>query len=409
MNNTLLNFEALELTLAELAWEQQTGENPHVSLWVPSPTAKLEPTVNRDEAGIFLPSNPEAPDFQRIAQRALAALIELSAANVLEELATSQLRLERALDKFVVSTDGPTVRNGVIGWRVGANLVTGLSEVLSSGARAAHQNLRWYSGASNVIANNYLDSCFMGQTEVGSYIVKAFIPAQASVAVSNSKKAKKQSQISTREVSEIVLASVQATKEVLEEFSEHHNPEAFEWAATQGVSVEMLSGVKNLVNAEETELSVEFMRLGAEKAKSSPRQSSVVFEPTLREALEVGVSTLKKQPRPTELRVTGEVIGLMREWDEPNSRRIKMRGKGPKGKLRVYTVHLNEADYDRAMKAHQQQLLFEVKGLAEKGRFVKVQGARVTNASVSEDKENRRRRKTGEAPGQLELLDFRHQ
>ncbi|OFN35761.1 hypothetical protein HMPREF2562_07105 [Corynebacterium sp. HMSC077G07] len=405
MNNAPLDIQALELTLTELAWVKQTDDdNPRISLWVPSPTAKLEPAVIREEAGVFLPHNPEAPDFERIAYRALTELADLSAANVVEELATSQLRLERSLDKFVVSTDGPAVRSGVVEWHMGARLVEGLGEVLKSGARVSHEPKRWYQGSHRVIANNYLDSCLMGQTEVGSYVVKAFVPATAALSISNSAKMKKHSQVSSREVTETVFASVQATKEVLEEFRKDKDPDAFGWAMTQGVSVEMLTGFRNLIGTDETEVSVEFIKTEADEPSVVSYRGAVVLEPTLTEAVEAGIATLKQAPQPTEMVVAGEVIGLMRQWDEPDSRRIKMRGTGRDGKTRVFTGHLNESDYDKALEAHGRGVFLEVSGIAEKAEFLEVRGVRVTNARVSGEGETESRSGTLE---QLDLLQER--
>lgn len=400
MNNAPLDIQALELTLTELSWVKQPDDNPRMSLWVPSSTAKLEPAVIREEAGVFLPHNPEAPDFQRIVYRAMTELAELSAANVVEELATSQLRLERSLDKFVVSTDGPAVRNGVVDWRIGARLVKGLEEVLESGARASHEYKRWFKSANRVIGDNYLDSCLMGQTEVGSYVVKAFVPATVPLSISNSAKMKKHSQVSSREVSETVFTSVQATKEVLEEFRRDGNPDAFNWAMTQGVSVEMLTGFRNLIGTDETEIAVEFIKTQADEPSVVSSRGSVVLEPTLTESVEVGIATLKDAPHPTEMVVSGEVIGLMRQWDAPDSRRIKMRGAGRDGKTRVFTVYLNEADYDRALEAHGRGVLLEVSGVTEKAEFLEVRGVRVTNARVSAESEAEAR------GGSLEQLDL---
>lgn len=405
MSISPLDIQTLELTLTELGWVKQTDNvNPHMSLWVPSPKAKLEPTVMREEAGVFLPQKPEAPDFQRIIHRALTELADLSATNVVEELATSQLRLERALDKFVVSTDGPAVRSGVVAWRMGARLVEGLAEVLKSGARVSQDPKRWYQSSHRVIADNYLDSCLMGQTEVGSYVVKAFVPATTALSISNSAKLKRHSQISSREVTETVFASVQATKEVLEEFRKNKNPDVFEWAMTQGVSVEMLSGFQNLIGTDETEISVEFIKTDSDEPSVVSYSGAVVLEPTIAEAVEVGIATLRKTPQSTEMVVSGEVIGLMREWDAPDSRRIKMRGTGPDGKTRVYTAHLNAADYDKALEAHGSGLLLQVNGVADKAAFLEVQDVRVTNARVSKENEVEER---GSSLEQLDLLQER--
>lgn len=400
MNNAPLDIQALELTLTELAWIKQTDDNRRMSLWIPSPTAKLEPTVIREEAGVFLPHNPEAPDFQRIIRRALTELADLSAANVVEELATSQLRLKRALDKFVVSTDGPAVHSGVVDWSIGSRLVEGLGEVLKSGARVSHDPKRWYQGSHRVIANNYIDSCLMGQTEVGSYVVKALIPATAPLSFSNSEKMKKQSQVSSREVTKTVFASVQATKEVLEEFRKDKDPDAFGWAMTQGVSVEMLTGFRKLIGEDETEISVEFIKTEADEPSVVSYRGAVVLEPTLTEAVEVGIETLKQTPHSIEMVVAGEVIGLMRQWDAPDSRRIRMRGTGRDGKKRVYTVHLNEANYEKALEAHGLGVFLEVSGVTEKAEFIEVREVKVTNERVGTESE------TQAEGGSLEQLDL---
>ena len=108
MNNAPLDIQALELTLTKLAWVKQTdSDNQHMSLWVPSPTAKLKPTVIREAAGVFLPNNPEAPDFQRIIHRALTELVDLSAVNVVEELSTTQRHLKELAEQRPVGQSAP--------------------------------------------------------------------------------------------------------------------------------------------------------------------------------------------------------------------------------------------------------------------------------------------------------------
>lgn len=388
MTNSPVDIQALELTLTELEWVKHSDDsNSRLSLWIPSSTAKLDSAVLREEAGVFLPRNPEAPDFQRIAHRALTELSELSAVNVAEEFATSQLRLEQALDKFVVATDGPSVRSGAVNWRMGARLVEGLGDVLKAGARASHDYKRWFQNSHRVIADNYIDSCLMGQTEVGSYIVKAFVPAEVPISISNSEKMKKHAQVLSRDVSETVFTSVEATKEVLEEFNRDGNPDAFNWAHTQGVSVEMLSGFRKLISADETELSVEFIKTTGSDTPTVSYQGAVVIEPTLANAVEVGIETLKEVPLPTTMHVAGEVIGLMRKWDAPDSRRIKMRARGQDGKTRVFTVHLSQADYDKALEAHGRGVFLEVNGTADRSEFLEVRNIRVTNERVDREGE----------------------
>ncbi|MFS0213604.1 hypothetical protein ACL1FZ_06100 [Corynebacterium striatum] len=401
MNTEAVTSEALEMTLKELGWIYQESSNPRMSLWIPSAVAKLEPTTLREEAGVFLPQYPDSPDFDRLIHRAVNELAELSADNVLEELAFSRLRIKRDLDKFVVSTDGPAVQSGIVDWRRGANLINGLSEILKSGARVTHDPKRWFRGASRVVADNYLDSCLMGQTEVGSYVVKAFVPAGDIVPVSNSARTKNQSQMTARHVSKTVFASLQATLQALEDFQKNHDTAAFEWGMTQGVSVEMLTGVRELLGTDETEVSLECASADASDTKNKPYRGTLVLEPTLREAVEVGVETMRKSPPPTRVTIVGEVTVLMRECGEPNSRRIKMRGHAPDGRARVYTVHLNQEDYDKALEAHGKQVLFRVEGKADKGKFTEVAKVHVTRESVSGELS----RPQDEVTEQLDLLN----
>lgn len=166
----------------------------------------------------------------------------------------------------------------------------------------------------------------------------------------------------------------------------------------------MLTGFRNLIGTDETEISVEFIKTEADEPSVVSYRGAVVLEPTLAEAVEVGIATLKQAPQPTEMVVAGEVIGLMRQWDEPDSRRIKMRGTGRDGKTRVFTVHLNESDYDKALEAHGRGVFLEVSGVTEKAEFLEVRGVRVTNVRVSGEGKMESRSGTLE---QLDLLQDR--
>lgn len=399
------SLDAIELTLSELGWVSQDNDSPKMKLWVPSANANLESRVLSEEVGVFVPQDDAAPDFERLVSRAIAQLSEYSAENVLEELDVSTLRIRHSLDKFVVASEGSAVQNGLVDWNIGVDLVGGLSEILSSGAKSAHQNKAWYRGASNVIAKNYLDSCLMGQTEVGSYVVKAFVPANKPLSVSDSVKQKKQSQLIAREVSKSVFASVQATHEVLDEYLKEKRPEVFEIGMTQGVSVEMLEGFGHLINNDETEISVEFVTPEMGNSSGRPFKGAVLLTPAFKEGVETGVATLKKSSSPTRLMISGEVTELKRVWDDPDSARIKMRAASPRGKMRTYTVHLKSDDYESAVLAHTDEKQLSVSGIAELGEFIQVERVKVTNAPVGKNSKDGRDIPPKGISGQMGLLD----
>lgn len=127
MNGVPCTLQALEPALDELAWEERRSGDERMVLWVLTQAARLKSGVEYEDAGVFLPQNPQAPDFARILHRAIGELAELSAANILETLETSRLSVEHTLDKFTVATDGAAVRSGIIDWTIGARLVEGLS------------------------------------------------------------------------------------------------------------------------------------------------------------------------------------------------------------------------------------------------------------------------------------------
>ncbi|QBZ28593.1 hypothetical protein E4653_00015 [Corynebacterium diphtheriae subsp. lausannense] len=63
-----------------------------------------------------------------------------------------------------------------------------------------------------------------------------------------------------REITKSMVAALQGTREVLDEYLESPKNEVFEFGISNGVSYEMLEGVEQIVGTKESEISFEFYR-----------------------------------------------------------------------------------------------------------------------------------------------------
>lgn len=382
--NFQYSLESVEMTLRKLNWTQIQGMNPQLELWVPSETSGVVTENISDEPAVFVPIDTSAPDFDRLLERAVQQLSTFSTESVFEELELSDLRLSKQLDEFQLHVEGPEAVDGIVRWQQGVDLINGARDILIAGAKTTQVNRRRFSGAEATIAKSFLDSCYMGQTKIGSYIVSALIPTTKELATSKSRNKKSNVKVKGRDVTETIIASLEASREVLEEFSDSGNDDVFEWGMTQGVSVEILRGIKNVIGEGETEISVDFSMLDGEARIPS---KVINFTPKLKAAAASGEEVLSRAPKPKTIMVSGEVTGLARKFDEPDSARIKLRGLVG-NKMRTFTARLDQEAYQKALTAHDNEQMLMLVGTADGGIFTHIENVVVTNAKVGMEKQH---------------------
>ena len=292
-------------------------------------------------------------------------------------------RLNSHLDEFEVKSDTPG-GEGIVPWEQGVNLVQGARSIMDAAARTAQVNERHFAQRASTIASNFLEGCYMGQTRAGSYIVTALIPAQEKFSTSASSKAKKNTLPSGRAISETMISSLQAAREVVEEFTKNSDDELFEWGVSQGLSFEMFRGIDEVIGKDETEMVVEFLPLDPNQSRVPSRQY-VTFTPDHKPAVKRAREVLSRTPEPIEVFLSGEVTNLSRQHKDPDSARIKLKALF-KGKLRTFTVKLSDVDYEKAVDAHKSEMQLGLTGVADHSIITEVKSVYLTNAPVSTEK-----------------------
>ncbi len=77
----------------------------------------------------------------------------------------------------------------------------------------------------------------------------------------------------------------------------------------------------------------------------------------------------------------GEVVELRRKANAPNSARIRVQGVY-EGKNRSFSMELDEEKYELAIKAHSDNVMLSVLGIADRGLFTSVDSVSVTDNRV---------------------------
>lgn len=157
--------------------------------------------------------------------------------------------------------------------------------------------------------------------------------------------------------------------------------EAIDFAVPNGVSYELLDSIQKNVGTDESEVSFEFLPTDVGEKRSEPKTAAVVFTPEHRQVAEQAKQVLSKPPQPREVSVSGEVIELHRVFDEPDSQRIRLRSNID-GKVRHFVAFLAAEEYEKAQRAHADNVQLNVIGRVLQNRFEDITNVVVTNAPV---------------------------
>lgn len=374
------------MTLYDLGWVAHNGANPKMTPWTPGrDSALFSRGLDPEEIGVFVPQDAQAPDFDMLIAHAVNELTRFAAVDVQEHLHDATLRLEKCLDKFRVHAQTGERYAGIVEFEQGVDLFTGMKNMLKTGARTQVETRARHFHAAHTAAENYLNNCYLGQTEAASFIASAYVPFKKAVKLNNDTKNKKGTEVQGRVITETLLAALQGTREVLDEYLVRPDDEVIDFGVSQGVSWEMLEAVQQVVGKEESEVSIEFLTLEPTGEVKEPRTSEVVFTPEHKRVASQAKEVLDKAPQLRSMSISGEVIELRRVHDDPDSQRIRLRATVD-GKARNFVAHLGPEDYDKAQRAHKDSVLLNIRGTVLPGGFQEVEKVSVTNAPAGGEK-----------------------
>lgn len=380
------SLDALTMTLYDLGWVAHDGVNPKMKPWTPGrESSLLAQNFDLEDIGVLVPQDATAPDFDTLMAHAINELTRFAAVDVQEHLHDAMLRLEKCLDKFRVHAQTDEEFAGIVEFEQGVDLFKGMKNMLKTGAKTQVEMRARHNHAAHTAAENYLKNCYLGQTEAASFIASAYVPYKQAVKLNNDTKEKKGAEVQGRVITETLLAALQGTREVLDEYLITPADEVIDFGVSQGVSWELLDAVQQVVGKEESEVAVEFLSLEPTGEVSKPRTSEVVFTPDHKRVAAQAKEVLAKAPQHRSVSISGEVIELRRVHDDPDSQRIRLRATVD-GKVRNFVAHLGPEDYDKAQRAHKDSVLLNIMGTVLPGGFEEVEKVIVTNAPVGGDK-----------------------
>lgn len=345
--------------LKDSGWEQISGRGESYVRFVP-PADELGPR----RTSLLVPLEEDAPDFPELMTDAVQALRHLPSESAAFTLISRLTALPTDQFAFAKETSAP---KGWIRWEEGEALVSSARALLIAGAKSTRERLAYFGNRYGQFANRFLDEVMMGQTEVGSYVVRAYVPVDRPIPTHGGSNAEGvehlfgQDAVASRDVSQAVVRALASTTEAIAHFREFNNLSAF-LAPELGLSYEVVTAVKRIAeNSAQASVSVSWER-GSDQLDSNERE--FVFTADHVPVLERAANELV-QPEPRQnVSAIGTVHLLSRsEAGGPGVIGITTLSGRPAKKVRV---HLSEEDYHRAINAHDHGHIVHVQGDLEK-------------------------------------------
>lgn len=361
--------------LEEAHWVQVGGREGSYARFEPPDDIDLGPR----RRSLLVPLDTQASDFVELMDEAIYTIgrmpRESAAFAMLNRLTTTPT------DAFSFAKETPAPK-GWIQWDVGESLISAARGLLIAGAKTAREPRSYYGNRHGRFAHRFLDQVMMGQTDVSSYVVRAYVPVDYSLPISTAKQAAEgvhfegQDVISTRVVSRAVVAALESATDALDHFQRHNSISGFT-DPNVAISYESVLALKAIAEgAEYADITVSWDAVDSKTEHTQGFSFDASNVPVLeRAAVELA------RPEPTQDAVaTGAVHLLSRaEAGGPGVIGLTTTDGLPTRKLRV---HLSAGDYAKALEAHGIGDLVTVTGILEReGSLSHLYSARVTRVS----------------------------
>ncbi|ROS52459.1 hypothetical protein [Frigoribacterium sp. PhB118] len=358
MNEIPESTVLLEL-LRRFGW-QRTGQfRDAIAYWAPADA------VVEDEQ-IMLPLIARAPDFDRLLARAQQQLRDRYGADFEQSVELVELMLDRKLDEIDIrkETDNSA---GLIRWEVGNRMIDSARGLLGAAAKASNSPKRRFAQSQATVAEQFLQSCYMGQTRIGSYIVTALVPALDSFATSRSETFKAHApHLTGSQITATLVDALGAVKDAVHETQDGDKEfNAFEERIPAGVSYEFLASLQFLTEGQESGIVVDYNQFDGNSLseKVIPR---VEFDFSPEEGLVIASARrhFAAAPQSVHASVTGEVT-LLKNAESTAEHQIRVQTR-INGRPRTVIVNMTPDQYDRAVAAHGRKVMLTVVGELER-------------------------------------------
>jgi hypothetical protein len=326
---------------------------------------------NRDGHQVLLPQDGSLADFARRMAEILDTLAEVEQRSQLEivrDLATATSDVVRLR---VVS---PVSEDGSVGLEEGVALVESAKDLILSAARAAVSPRAFFRSRLPGLADDYMRSVRLGQTELGSYVVTVVCPVSPELRPAVPASLQNVDEPYDRRVTRTLAGALQRSVTAAREAALKQDMEPFTSAVREGVSANLCAAlVKIGEGMEEGHIEVSFA-WARSRTKPQVVSSRIVVAhesiPVMREAARVLRATYSDD----DFELNGPVVRL----ESPNA-----AGGGnvvvfaEVDTMRKVLFHLEGPNYEEAVRAHQEGLEISCRGKLEKqGRYFTLRDVR---------------------------------
>lgn len=376
--------QELMVALEFLGWTQSGQMGNTVASW----------SSGRDE--LIIPLDPTRGDFGYLLNRAIRALEQLHGDNAERTLNNVIQSTRNVFDvsRFMCETNN---RAGLISWAKGKSLYDAAEQSLLAAARSTRAPRKYHGNASAYLAHNVIQSAFMGQTEISSFVVTMLTPPSKSFLLSKADEAKADqvsidaaTGISGRQVLETLESALTGTKVALKEYRTTSEIEVFDDLANSGVSAELLKALSSISQeVSESGVTLEFSREG-----HAARRNEFTFSGEDSPILERASRRFMEDPEPRQVTIVGSTTLLERpKFGENGIVRVRVHYGSD---IKNVRVRIGPDNYPNIVDAHRDGLSIRVTGQLERDRrYYWMQN--VVNISVVATEEE-----------QPSLFDFKH-
>ncbi len=349
-NNATPTPEVLTAVLRHLGWRVDAGESGLFEVWMPA---------GRDDVWVTVPFDEGRGDYEGLLERAVGTIRAVDGNAADEVMERLQLIATAGLEQTKWRKESP-VDGGLISWTQGEALVNAARQQLQAAARSAQRMRPRHGSASAHVASAFLDAAYMGQTEVGSFILTAYAPVAQRFYFSrqvdqfSAHPTSADEFVTGRDILNTFKDGTQAVRSCLDQFRVEGRPEIFVEAVTDGISLELVKALSAMAEGSAVSIS-----MSSDHSAVEP----IVFMPVDIPVLEKATQALISDVQPVVREVTGEVT-ILHAGSQLPYRTVQLQ-VGERG-LNVVKLHLTTEMYEMALEAHRQKRLLTVRGRLER-------------------------------------------
>jgi hypothetical protein len=333
---------------------------------------RFAPPDSEDEGwrggSLLVPLNRGAPEFNELMDAALRQVAAESPRDAWQRVIVPRLRSDHA-DQFQFRKESAAPA-GLISWKQGEELVLSARATLVAGAKAHVLKMRRFSNKLGQFAGRFLDSVLMGQTAIGSYVVTAYAPTDVGVPIIGSQvPGLGLSGVDVahgRDITVSVARALEATSEAIEHYRRTASMSAFEAGVARGISFELSTSLQGLTkDSDGGDISIVWEDSADPWGWENRPEDHFHFSGADSEVLERAAVQLAAEAEPPKrVGLIGRVHLLTKkELGGPGVFGLETLS-GPARRVRVRL--LDPAEYHRAVRAHDEDLILAVDGELER-------------------------------------------